>query len=369
MKLSDKLDYKLNTVEERLALVKKIVSDADEFLVDYYDNHYNPHLNHNSFLSENTRVSKDLESLASYILYAKDSSNNKEIITDYRQKRNNNREAAIDNFMKIRDITRKETNRSIIKYPKIKVKSKDREQYKELAETEKTIKQLTKIIETGKDNVENSLSSSYIKKLKWIRTDIQKDEIAIKNELKGYIRFQNIAKSEPDYNALSYIQFDSIEVLRVLVEDYSDLKEHSYEDTFGYLKLIMFVFEELVDATNFEGYLKDVFLWKIEGISYDEMISRLKEKYNMKMTKPRLSKITRETIPSMIAETYKQLKEDWVYTFVMRGKYKTCNSCRKNYLATTKYFSLNRRTKSGLRPICKKCRKDKYQKSVVAKTE
>lgn len=366
-KLSDNLDYTLVTVEERMDLVNKIVEENDEMLMDYYEFHYNPHINQTGLLSENTRVAKDLESLASYLLYAKDSDASEDTITDYRQKRNNNREASIEKLMKVREV-RRETNRSIIKTPKIKVNDRDRAKYPELAETGETIRLLTQMINSGTDTTGRKLSLPEIKKLKWIRTDIQKDEIAVKNELKGYIRFQNISKSEPDYNQLSYINFDDIEVMRVLVEDYADLKETSYEDTFGYMKIIIFAFEELVEATEFKDYLKDIFLWKVEGRSYDEMIEDLKEKHDMKMTKPRLSKMTRETIPSMIAETYKQQREDWIYTYVLRGEYKACNCCKNNYLSTKKYFSPNKRSKSGLRNICKNCRKDKYQIDSVAKS-
>lgn len=367
MKLSDKLNYTLENIDDRLELVKKIVADNDEFLVDYYDNHYSPHINQNGLLSENTRVAKDLEALASYLLYSKDSDATEDTITDYRQKRNNNREASIDKLIKVKEV-RKETNRSIIKNPKIKVYPKDREKYFELAETGYTIQHLTHLINTGVDSLGNKLSVAEIKRLKWIRTDIQKDEIAVKNELKGYIRFQSITKTDPDYNALSFMRFDDVEIIRILVEDYTELKEYSYEDTFGYLKIIIFTFEELVEMTAMSDYMYDVLMWKIEGMSYDDMIDHLKEKYNMKMTKPRLSKITRETIPNLIVETYKQQREDWAYTFMLRGEYKTCKSCKNNYLATKKYFSPHSKSKYGLRPICKNCRKNKYQNDVVAKT-
>lgn len=362
MKMSDGLNYNIDNLEDRLALVNQIVQENDEYLVDYYQNHYNPHINQTGQLSENTRIAKDLEALASYILYAKDSNATEDTITDYRQKRNNNREASIEKLLKVREI-RKETNRSIIKVSKIKVTKRDRSDHIELAETGKIIEHLSHLIRSGADK----MSQAEIRKLKWIRTDIQKDEIAVKNELKGYIRFQSIARSEPDYQALSYIQFDNVEIMRVLVEDYQELKEQSYDDTFGYLKIILFAFEDFIEATDLKDYMKDILIWKIENKSYDDMIDLLKEKYDIKLTKPRLSKITRETIPSMIAETYKQQREDWIYTSVLKGEYKTCSNCKANYLATTKYFSPDKKSKSGLRSVCKNCRKEKYQTELVAK--
>jgi hypothetical protein len=369
-KMSDRLvgTYGVEDVKERMSIVEDILSENDDMLVDYYDEHYNPHINQTGFLSESTKVSKDLETLANYLLYAKDSEASDDTITDYRQKRNNAREASIDKIMKVRDF-KKETNKSIIKVPKIKITKVDREEYSELRQSGKTIDNLSSMINTGKDSQGRELSSTEIRKLKWIRTDIQKDEIAMKNELKGYIRFQSITKPEPDLTALSHIRFDDKEIVRVLMEDYSELKEYSYEDTFGYLKVIMFVFEELVDMTDFPQYMRDIISWKVDGQSYDKMIETLRNDCDLKMTKPRLSKITRETIPSMIVDTYKQQKEDWVYTFILKGEYKTCSNCKENYLATNKYFSPDKKSKSGLRSVCKKCRKKKYQKSVFAKSE
>ncbi|ALA47829.1 hypothetical protein ABE137_12605 [Brevibacillus laterosporus] len=367
MKVSDRLDYKLERVEDRLNHVKKIIADTDEYLVDFMDNRYNPHINQTGLIWENTRVGKDLESIANYLLYAKDSDASDDTITDYRQKRNSNREASIDKLLKVREI-RKETNRSIIKVPKIKVNKLDRALYPELRESGQAIKILTNQIKTGVDSKGNKLSQDEIKKLKWIRTDIQKDEIAVKNELKGYIRFQSIMKSEPDYHALSYLQFDDVEIIRILIKYYQEFK-YSYDDTFGYLKSILFTFENLVEATEIKGYMKDIFAWKVKDLPYDVMIKKLDEEHGIKMTKPRLSKITRETLPSMIVDTYKQQREDWAYTYILRGKYKACSKCQKNYLAMQKYFSPDKKSKSGFRSVCKECRKLKYKKDTHAKNE
>lgn len=358
-KLSDGLNFNINSIEERMELVSAILEENDEVLVDYYDNHYNPHINQTGFLSESSKMSKDLEALTNYILYSKDNDCTDDIVTDYRQKRNNAREASIDTLMKVRDF-KKETNKSIMKVPKIKVNKKDREDHIELKQSGEVIENLTRQIKSGLDSKGNPLSQTEIRKLKWIRTDIQKDEVAVKNELKRYIRFQSITKPEPDMNALSYIRFDDSETIRILIENYSELKENSYEDTYGYMKVILFSFEELVEKTGLKDFMQDILIWKIEGMPYDFMIEELDKVYGLKITKPRLSKITRETIPNTIVETYKQQKEDWLYTFVLKGDYKQCTSCKKNFLRTTKYFSPNKKSKLGLRSICKECRKRKY---------
>lgn len=366
-KLNDRLNYNLDKLEDRMKLVNDIVEENDESLVDYYDKHYNPHINQNGYLSESTKIGKELESLADYILYSKDVDATEDIITDYRDRRNTTREASIENVIKVKE-AKKETNKSIMKVQKIKVDKSDREQHIELSETGKTIERLTKMIKTKVDSKGESVSPQNVRRYKWIRTDIQKDEIAMKTQLKGYITFQSIAKSEPDYNALSYIRFDDVEIIRLLIEYYAEFKENCYDDTFGYMKLIIYTLEELIDKTELEDYVKDVLIWKIEKFPYDEILNLLKDKYGLALTKPRLSKMTRETIPKMIVETYKQQREDWIYTYALKGKYKECTDCKQNYLATTKYFSPNKTSKSGLRPICKSCRKLKTSKKQSAKT-
>jgi hypothetical protein len=360
-KMSDRLNYDIENIEERLELVNKIIEENDEELVDYYTNIYNPHLNQSGLLSENTKIAKDLESLATYLIYSKENEvQSDEIITDYRKKRNNNREASID--IVIKATHRKETNKSIIKAPKIKVSKKDRVKFKELTETGKAINNLSRMISSGVDSSGNRLPLSEKKKLKWIRTDIQKDEIAIKNELKGYIRFQNITRSEKDHNQLSFIRYDDIKVIRALIEGYTDLKQISYDDCFGYLKHIIIDFEDLVEEADLSDILKDIFIFKVEGRSYDEILDFLKVKYDVVYTKPRLSKITREIIPNKIIEAYKQKKEDWIFTYIIKGKYKKCKRCNENYLSISKYFSPSHKGNSSLKNVCKNCRKNRKKK-------
>ncbi len=368
-KISDNLDYSIESIEERLELVNKLVGGYndgengtfDKYLTDYYSNNYNPHVNQNGFLSENTKVGKDLETIASYLLYTKDSEANEDTITDYKKKRNNIREASIENVLKVSE-SKKSEKKPIAKNAKIKVTKQDRKEYEDLRATGEAVSTISKMIKTKKDTKGNPLPEKEIRKLKWIRTDIQKDEIAMKNELKGYIRFQSITKVEKDMNALSYIRYDDLETIRILIENYEDFRILSQYDTHGYLKIILFDLDRLIAQTNFDDYMKDVLIWKIQNIQYDDIMKMLKDKYDMKITKPKLSELTRKTLPSMIVETYKQQKEDWVYTYVYKGNYKTCSSCKVNYLAIKKYFSPDNHSKTGFRPVCRKCRKKKYYK-------
>lgn len=365
-KISEGLDYNIELTEDRMVLVKELIEQHDSELVAYYDSHYNPHISQDNLLSEYNRVSKDLESMANYLLYSKDGESNDDTITVYKEKRNTIREGSINNVLIVRE-ARKETNRSIIKYPKIKVNKKDREVHPELKASGDVIKTLTGMINTGMTTQGKKLQLSEVKKLKWIRTDIQKDEIVVKNELKKYIRFNSVTKVEKDHNALSFIQFDNPEIIRILIEDYGDLKEDSYDDTFGYMKVILFAFEELVELSGMEDYMLDILKWKIEKTPQEDIIAMLKEKHNITMKKPVLSETTRRFIPNIIVNTYKQQREDWVYTYVFKGNYRTCTTCGENKLSSKKYYSPAKVNKSGLRSQCKECRKIKSKSSPAPK--
>lgn len=366
-KLSDSLDFNKVLTEDRLELVGKIIQDNENYLVNYYSDNYNPHVNQEGMLSENSRIGKDLEALATYLLYAKDGEAQEDTITDYRKKRNTTREASIEKLMKVNDFKRSENSKSIIKIPKIKVNAEDRIQHRELKASGEVISRLTKMIKERVNSSGEQISEKEVRKLKWIRTDIQKDEIAIKTELKKYVQFNSVTRSEKDLTSLSHIRFDDIEIMRILIEDYAELKKQSQEDTHGYMKIILISFDEIIRDSHLESYLLDILSWKIENLQHNEIIDKLQEKYDMKVTKPKLSKITREILPSIFVETYKKQKEDWLYTYLMKGEYKCCSSCKVNYLATIKYFNPDKTAKSGLRSMCKKCRKEKYKEQSTAK--
>lgn len=374
-KISDNLDYSKDSLEERLDLVKQlvgsyedgIIGEYEQDLINYYSSHYNPHLNQNNFLSENTKMGKDLEALATYLLHSKDVDLQDDVMNDYKKKRNSRREASIDN------VTNKNTdgndNKTVFKNQKIKVTKDDRKKYPELKVSGEIISTLSKMIKNKKDTKGNPLSDKEIRRLMWIRTDIQKDEVAIKNELLKCINFKNITKPEKDHMALSYIRYDDQDIIYILLEDYYELKQLSWDDTYGYLKIILMDLEKLIEFANFEDYIIDIINAKILGKTQDDIIKIIKEKYGITLRKSKLSELTKYTIPKRIVETYKQIKEDWVYTFVFKGDYKKCLSCNKNYLATTKYFNLNKTNngKSVLRPICKTCRSKKMKLSKKSK--
>jgi hypothetical protein len=359
-KLSTNLDYSIDSLNARMDKVHKIISEHDKELIDYCDNRYNPHITTKGSLSENTHMSKDLESMANYILYmdSKEKSNDKkkdshQIISEHGHKRNELSES-LTGDLKEMDIAHEGV--AIKKYPKIKVTQFDRNEYPELFETGLAIDNLSRMVKYRVDSKGIEIPDAEIKRLKRMIIDMRKDEVAMKEMLKGYISFKRLSPSGTvnDYNGFS---FDNVDHVRTLFDNYSALKQSSFDDTNGDLKIVLEEFEEIVESLQFEEHMYDIFIFKIDGLSRKKIVYNIKEKYDLEFSESRISQITKNVIPEMIVENYKKKYEEWVYTFAIKGIYKTCSKCNTPKLLSN--YGKEKRSKDGLRTICNDCRKKK----------
>lgn len=361
--MSSNLDYTVDDLEERVKNVKKIIEDNEESLVDYYDNYYNPSINQNSRTSEFDIMSKDLQRMADYLLYADNKEKRKEnhgedfnIVSDNDNEKNKKKEYLLDDLSSIdKGEDRKVVHQHKL-YKKVKVYKEDREKYPELRETGESIERMQKMVSEGKDSQGNRLSKDEIKKLKWIMIEVRKDEVAMKEILKGYIRFKRISPEESPDHQLDGFSFANKEHIGMVFENYAEFKQNSFDDTKGDMKLIIQVFEELVDNTDFEEYVKDILIYKIDGLTRREICDTIQESHGIVFSEERVSQITKEIIPAMIVDTYNRKKDDWIHTFIIRGKYKQCTRCGDSKLI--KFFGKYSRSKDGLRNECKECRKN-----------
>lgn len=60
-----------------------------------------------------------------------------------------------------------------------------------------------------------------------------------------------------------------------------------------------------------------------------------------------------DIIPKKISQQYKFEYEDWYYTEVEKGQYKTCSKCGEVKLVSQ--FGKHPNTKDGFQSNCKKC--------------
>jgi hypothetical protein len=360
--LSHELDYSLLSLNERKDKVEEIVDKYDNDLINYYENYFKANIGQSEKTSEFDYVSKDLEKVADYLLYMdnKEQREKQKQDTLLNRRQTDNRkkkEVLTDNFTFV-ETSKKEFTKNTKVYGKIKVVEKDRLEHKELADTGRMIAILKEKILLKKDSKGNSLSNEQLKKLRWYLIEIGKDEVAIKEQLKKYITFKNIQPSIPFYD-LKHFSFANVDHIKALIENYQSLKENTDDKTNSDFKLLLYDFEKLIEGCIDEPILKKVFELKIEGKQQKDMIKEIFNIFKIHISRQRIAQITNEIIPNLIIQEYKQTYEDWIFFFMKKGVYKYCTSCKKNKLATTKYFHKDNKTKDNLYANCKLCRKKK----------
>lgn len=360
--LSNELDYSILSLDKRKEKVDEIIEKYDNHLVEYYDNYQKVNLNQSDRTSEFDYISKDLEKVADYLLYMdnkeqRENQKQEKLLNKRQTDNRKKKEFLTDNFTYMEE-NKREFIKNVKVYGKVKVTEEDRKQYKELADTGNLIKSLKGQILSQKDLRGNLLSNEKLKKLRWFLIETGKDEVAIKEQLKKYITFKNIQPSLPYYNLNHFVFSNSVHV-KALLDNYQMIKENCYDKTENDFKLLLFVFNDLVNQGIKEPILKQVFEMKINNYSQKEIIEHILDTFHIKINPVRLTQLTTQIIPSLIVDQYKKDYEEWFFTYIKKGHYKQCSSCFKNRLAINKYFTNDTTRKDGLFPICKECRKKK----------
>jgi hypothetical protein len=147
-----------------------------------------------------------------------------------------------------------------------------------------------------------------------------------------------------------------------LIDNYSDLKEGNWDKPDSDISILIYELENLIDQTEFEPYEKDILIMKIDKLSGEEICAEINQKYGIGLTEDTLSRTYTSYIPKKIVETNNRIYEEWIYTYKIKGKYKTCRKCGETKLIVNdKYFGKDTRNKDGYKSFCKKC--DSYTKN------
>lgn len=150
-----------------------------------------------------------------------------------------------------------------------------------------------------------------------------------------------------------------INVYKGLILNYSTLKD-KYRDKFDTdIWALLFTFEELVKNTEFTNDEKFVLECLFENMNQ----TQIREKYASlnveQMTSRRVSNLINNIIPNKILNTYLNSVEDWLYTFKLKGKYKTCAKCGEvKLIINDRHFSRDSTRNDGFYPYCRECRKE-----------
>jgi hypothetical protein len=348
-----KLDYSLESPEERNELVKKIIDNTPpEQLTNRY-----------------------VEILTDYIIFAmdKEERKKKKILTDNRMVTVNKRETSFQGLANrlengedgIYNMIANDKN--IIFTPKVSITEEDVNEIPALKELRDAI-----------DIVEKQAKAATGKKkflLKKQLIEMRQDQYVIRGAYRRPIYFMNAVKSfsktvldenitiTEDGEIISdgvVSLFDPKHVSALLC-NYSKMKEDSWGKFWSDSYFLMEDLDDLIEKTLKDKYplYYDLLIYKIDGRQNAEIQQLLEEKHGIKHSVEYISSLWRNKIPKLIAE---QAQEDylvWYYSTQEYGKWKRCSRCGQIKLAHNKFFSKNKTSKDGWYSICKCCRNSK----------
>lgn len=353
IKPTRKLDYSLQTPQERNELVKKII---DETPPEQLTNKY-------------------LTILSDYIIFAmdKEERKKKKILTDNRMVTVNRRETSFQGLAGqlengedgIYNMIANDKN--IIFMPKVTI-------------TEEDIKEIPglKDLRDAIDSVEKQFKAATGKRkflLKKQLIEMRQDQYVLKSAYRQPMYMMNVTKSfsklqldgkititeDGQVKSTELVSLFDQKHISALLCNYSKLKEDAWGKFSSDSYYLMEDLDNLIERTLKDKYplYYDLLIYKIDGKQNIEIQELLNKKHGIKHSVEYISSLWRNKIPKLLAE---QAQEDyliWHYTIQERGKWKRCSRCGEVKLAHNRFFSKNKTSKDGFYSICKCCRNKK----------
>ena len=340
-----KLDYTLDTPEERKKLVEQILQE-------------NPNPGE-----------KYLEILADYLILCMEKQEKKEkkILTDNRMttvnKRETSYEGLVSQFENGEDgVYNLVTNsKSIIFQPKVSITKKDLQEIPDLVKIKEAITYWENRLKTAVGKEAFIIKKTII--------DLRKDQYIIKDSFRRPIHFSRLTHSKHpitlpgeitvvDGRCVSRgVALTDAAVCSAILRNYSRLKQDSWGNFHDDTYFLMEDFDN-IKAKALKDYpiYEKIVTYKIDGLQNSEIQKRIQKECGSSYTAEYISSLWRNKIPSLIASQAEDEYIDWYYLNVEKGKYKRCSRCGEVKLAINKYFSKNKTSRDSFYSICKKCR-------------
>ena len=353
MSIIIKLDYTIDSVEERKKLVEKILEENPEPSEAY------------------------LDILANYLVHCMEKQEKKEkkILTDNRMTTVNKRETSFEGLVSQLEngedgiYNLMNESKTTIFQPKITITKKDLEEIPYLNQIREAIKWWEQKAKTA------SGRDAYI--IKQTIIALRKDQYVVKNAYRKPIALARITRSknfkrmddsyhfDADNNLVPEgISFANPKIVSAILCNYSKLKEDSYGNFESDLYYLMWDFDNLCEKAlkDYPLYERIVTL-KIDGAQNINIQQDLIDNFDVKHSLEYISSLWRNKIPNIIASA---AEDEILYNHYLnkeKGKYKRCSRCGEIKLAHNKYFSKNKTSKDGFYSICKCCRNSKGKKA------
>ena len=328
-----KLDYSLETPEERNELVKKIINNTpSEQLTPRY-----------------------LEILSDYIIFAMDKQERKQkqILTDNHMVTVNKRETSFEGLVGrlengedgIYNMIANDKN--IIFTPKFQITQQDIAEIPELKQLVDAIAEVEKAEKKAVGKKKFLLKKQLIamRQDQYVIRSAYKPPIYCMNAIKSFSKIdfdENVSISGDDeIEDNSLVSFFNPKHVSALLCNYSRLKEDAWGKFYSDSYFLMEDLDTLIEKTLRDSYpmYYDLLIYKIDGKQNLEIQSLLNQKHNVKHSVEYISSLWRNKIPKLLSE---QAQEDyliWYYTTQKKGKWKKCSRCGEIKLAHNKFFS------------------------------
>ena len=348
-----KLDYTIESPQERNELVKKILNETPpEKLTNKY-----------------------LEILADYIVFAltKEEKKSKLIITDNRaitiNKRETSFEGLVSKFENGEDgiYNMIANDKNIIFTPKVSITQKDLDEIPELKQLREAIDKVAVAEKAARGKRKYLLKKQLI--------EMRQDQYVIKSAYRKPIFCMNAIKSFSKLDLSENITFDKDGVassnclvslfnpkhISALLCHYAKIKEDTWSKFNSDSYYLMEDLDNLIERTLKDKYplYYDLLIYKIDGKQNLEIQSLLLRDHGIKHSVEYISSLWRNKIPKLLAEQEQEDYLMWYYTEKEKGKWKKCSRCGETKLAHNRFFSKNKTSKDGYYSICKACRNKK----------
>ena len=348
-----KLDYTLESPEERKQLVEKILEECP-----------NP-------------TSQYLETLADYLVLCMEKQEKKErkLLTENRMATVNKRETSFEGLVSqlengedgIYGMISNDKNQ--IFQPKVMITKKDVEEIPGLAQLREAIKMWEQKLKTASGRDAFIIKTAII--------ELRKDQYVLRDAYRKPIIPKNITRSRHFIPLESDFSFDDEgyvipegvslcdpKVVSAILCNYSLMKQESWGEFEKDLWYLMQEFDEVADAALKDYPLYDrICEYKVDGLQNIDIQEKIQMEFGIKHSVEYISSLWRNKIPKLIASEAEDRLLSWYFLNEMKGKYKKCSRCGEIKLAHNKYFSKNKTSRDGFYSICKNCRNSKAKKS------